>query len=111
MKKIFLILAIGFSFLSCKKPHSKGALHRQIEGTWQMKEAKFVGMDSWEPFPTTEAPVVITEDHIGNPWDKSYQVIGKDLISINGEEIKVEICKKNKMLFSANGDSLKFERL
>jgi hypothetical protein len=110
MYKIFLIIALGVSTLSCKKPLTKSALQRQIEGIWIMKEAKLNGMNSWEAMPSTEAPVVITEDHISNPWNKNYEVISKNSIALGSEEIKVEICKKDKMLFSLNGDSLKFER-
>ena len=110
MKKLILLLSTIALFVSCSKPATKKAFHKQIQGTWIMKEAKYSHMDHWEDFPATEAPVIITENFISNPWNKEYEVLDKGVISLGTETINVTIHKKDEMLWASNGDSLKFER-
>ena len=110
MKSLILLLSTIAVLASCSKPATKKAFHKQIQGTWIMKEARLSHMDHWENFPTTEDPVTITENFISNPWNKEYEVLDNGVISFGTETINVTIHKKDEMLWVSNNDSLKFER-
>ena len=108
MKKIILLITVMALFAaSC----SKHKVQNQIVGTWQMTEARLNGMANWEPIPATEAPVVITETHISNPWDTTYTVMSHGRIKVKMEVITVEIKKRKHMMWTSNGDSLRFDKL
>jgi len=104
MKKILLISALGL--FAC------GKIENKIQGTWIMKEMKLHDQTDWFQIPSTEEPVLITNDSIGNPWASKYHIIDKNKMQFfkNGEYIKIDI-KKDNMTFTLNGDSLKLVRL
>ncbi len=109
--KYFLFLLLLGGLISCKEPKTEKAFAKQIQGVWIMEEAKLSGMSNWEPMPSTEEPVVITEDHIGNPWNRGYDITDVGVILLdNNTEINVVIYKKDCMLFASQGDSLRFTR-
>lgn len=104
MKKLILLLSV-IALTSC----GKFKFENKIQGTWKMSEAKAEYMETWFTVPATEEAVVITENHLSNPWNTTYTVADKTII-FNNQVVKVEV-KKSKMLWVfQNNDSLKFVR-
>ncbi len=103
MKKLLLLSVVALT--SC----GKFKFENKVQGTWKMSEAKASEMTEWFIVPESEAPVVITESHISNPWNTSYTVVGKTLV-FNNQTIKVEVKKHTMLWVFENTDSLKFTR-
>lgn len=104
MKKLLFVSTLAL--FSC------GKVEKKIQGTWVMKEIKLHDQNDWFQVPSSESPVVITKDSIGNPWASKYEMQGKDKIILlkNNEVLKVDI-KKDNMMFSSYGDTMKLVRL
>ncbi len=103
MKKLILLSVIALT--SC----GKFKFENKIQGTWKMSEAKAEYMETWFTVPATENAVVITENHLSNPWNTNYYAV-KNGIVFNDQVVKIEV-KKSKMLWVfQNNDSLKFVR-
>lgn len=103
MKKLILLSVIAFT--SC----GKFKFENKIQGTWKMSEARLESMDSWQPIPQSEDAVVITENHISNPWNTTYTVQDKNIL-FNNQVVKVDVKKHNMLWVFQNNDSLRFIR-
>jgi hypothetical protein len=103
MKKIILLSAIALT--SC----GKFKFENKVQGSWTLHKGKPTTSLQWYDFPSTEDPVVITESHISNPWDKPYTVQGKTIL-MDSKVIKVDVKKKSMLWVFENNDSLKFIR-
>lgn len=106
MKNLILLVLLSLGMVAC----NKYKVEHRMEGTWRMAEIKNNGMADWFVVPDTEADVVITEDYITDPWATSYEVLDQGMIKIKIDIIKVRFKGRNKMLWTSNGDSLRFVR-
>ena len=105
MKKVLLLSAIAFA--SCGKFN----VDKRIQGTWTMSQARLESMTSWEQIPSSEPPVVITEETISSPWNSQYIVTeDKKHILFNNQVVEIEVKKHNMLWVFSNNDSLRFTR-
>lgn len=104
MKKVLLLSAIAFA--SCGKFN----LDKRIQGTWNFESVKMSTSNEWFIMPSTESPVIITENFVHNPWNKSYNFIGKDKIQMDSITFNVTISKHKMLWVSNSNDSLRFTR-
>jgi hypothetical protein len=112
MKNLFIISFLAFSFFACKKDKTPNLADQQtsIIGTWKMTDARYSHMTEWHDIPSTDDSVVITLNHISNPWNTSYVRVNENAIIINGETINI-FPTDSTMLWVSNLDSLRFIRL
>lgn len=103
MKKLFIASLLLLS--SC----GKMKFENKIQGSWTLYKGKPNNSTEWYSFPSTEEPVVITDDFISNPWNKPYTISNKCII-LDEEIIKVDVSKNDMLWVFENNDSLKFIR-
>lgn len=105
MKKVLLLSAIAFA--SCGKFN----VDKRIQGTWTMSQARLESMSTWEQIPSTQAPILITEETISSPWNSQYTLSqDKKHILFNNESVKIEVKKHDMLWVFSNNDSLRFTR-
>ena len=103
MKKLLLVIAVGL--VSC----AKHKFENKIQGNWIMESARLESMNHWEYIPNTEAPVIITESNISNPWNTTYSIVGETII-LNNQVVKIDVRKFTMLWVFENTDSLRFTR-